>query len=202
LSVARAESSGAARGRDALLSGVLLPLSSHTRRGVSPAVREFADDSGSRTRGMSVASARRAPVATSIARRTILALLAAVLASGCATSTRSGALGALARGEHLVTLVVTEDRMVVRAECLPYFTDPYLLGCQLSRAVELGEGRSVRVVRIVRYTDRVPSALAFEIDIHELCHAVAALQPIDDPCHVGNEGVVERAAVPRHLLVR
>jgi hypothetical protein len=40
----------------------------------------------------------------------------------------------------------------------------------------------------------VPSALAIEIDVHELCHVVAALQSIEDPCHLGNNGVIQSAA--------
>ena len=47
-----------------------------------------------------------------------------------------------------------------------------------------------RAVKIVRYTDRLPSEMAFEIDLHELCHVVAALQPIADPCHNGNGGTI------------
>jgi hypothetical protein len=30
-------------------------------------------------------------------------------------------------------------------------------------------------------------------DVHELRHAIAALQPIDDPCHADNGGVIEAA---------
>jgi hypothetical protein len=117
-------------------------------------------------------------------------------------ATRSGHLGGLPRGEQLVTLVVSEDTAVVRGECPLNFTHG-VLGCQTSRAVELSDGKKVRVVKIVRYTDRAPSALTFEIDLHELCHAVATLQGIDDPCHTGNAGIVEHAAaLPRHLLVR
>ena len=124
-----------------------------------------------------------------------------VVASGCATTTRSGALGLLPHGDRLVTLVVTEDPSVVRGECPPNLGHAGVLGCQTSREVTLAGG-SVRLVKIVRYADRVPSPLTFEIDIHELCHAVAALQRIDDPCHTENGGVVEQAATPRHLLAR
>jgi len=54
------------------------------------------------------------------------------------------------------------------------------------------DGRTeVKMMKVVRYTDALPSALALEIDAHELCHVVAALQPIDDPCHLGNGGVVQ-----------
>jgi hypothetical protein len=125
-----------------------------------------------------------------------------VAASGCATATRSAALGLLPQGDRLVTLIVTEDPLVLRGECPPNLVHAAVLGCQTSRLIELADGRVVRVVKIVRYADRVPSALSFEIDIHELCHAIAALQPIDDPCHVENGGVVGAAAMPRHLLQR
>ena len=66
-----------------------------------------------------------------------------------------------------------------------------VLGCQQSWPITLPDGRRARGVKIVRYTDSLPSPLAFEIDIHELCHAVAALQLIDDPCHATNGGVVQ-----------
>jgi hypothetical protein len=129
-------------------------------------------------------------------------MLTLVAASGCATATRSAALGLLSQGDRLVTLIVTEDPVVLRGECPPNLGHAALLGCQTSRLIELSDGRVVRVVKIVRYADRVPSALSFEIDIHELCHAIAALQPIDDPCHAENGGVVGAAAMPRHLLSR
>jgi hypothetical protein len=125
------------------------------------------------------------------------------VATGCATTgTRSGHLGVLDTDAQLVTLVVSEDSTVVRGEC-PLVAHGSVLGCQTSRTVALPDGRSVRLVKIVRFTDRLPSAMAFEIDIHELCHAVAALQGIDDPCHTGNGGVVQHpAALPRNLLLR
>ena len=129
-------------------------------------------------------------------------MLTLVAASGCATATRSAGLGLLPQGDRLVTLIVTEDPAVLRGECPPNLGHAPVLGCQTSRLIELGDGRTVRVVKIVRYTDRAPSALGFEIDIHELCHAIAALQPIDDPCHAENGGVVGAAAMPRHLLTR
>jgi hypothetical protein len=131
-----------------------------------------------------------------------LLVLTLLATSGCAAVTRSGGFGVLPHGERLVTLVVTEDPAVVRSECPPNLVHGAVLGCQTSRAVDLAEGGSARVVKIVRYTDRAPSPLAFEIDLHELCHAIAALQTIDDPCHVENGGVVEHAAAPRHLLAR
>jgi hypothetical protein len=64
------------------------------------------------------------------------------------------------------------------------------VGCRLSRTVALSDGRNARTVTIVRYTDSLPSKLAFEIEVHELCHAIASLQQIDDPCHVGNDGLL------------
>jgi hypothetical protein len=130
--------------------------------------------------------------------------LGTLVLSGCATGTRTGQLGLLAANEHLVTLVVSEDRAVVRQECPLGLVASEVLGCQTSRVVTIKGGSAARVVKIVRLTDRLPSAMAFEIDIHELCHAIAALQPIADPCHVGNDGVVQHypAALPRNLLVR
>jgi hypothetical protein len=125
--------------------------------------------------------------------RIVLVAIVMVALTGCAAGTRSGGLGTLPGGERLVTLVVTEDPSMVRSECP--FALGALLGCQTSRKVALPEGNA-RVVKIVRYTDRVPSELAFEIDLHELCHAVAALQTITDPCHAENGGVA-RSFRPR-----
>ncbi|MBI1845618.1 MAG: hypothetical protein HY294_10230 [Candidatus Rokubacteria bacterium] len=118
--------------------------------------------------------------------------LVAVGLSGCAT-TREGRLGALAGGANLVTLTVTENLDVVRRECNSAITLAPLYGCQRSRVVSLPDGGSARAVTIVRYTDAAPSSLAFEIDLHELCHAVAALQPLRDPCHDQNGGVLSSA---------
>jgi hypothetical protein len=33
--------------------------------------------------------------------------------------------------------------------------------------------------------------MAFAIEIHEFCHAIAALQTIDDPCHAENNGLLQ-----------
>lgn len=115
------------------------------------------------------------------------------LLTGCAT-TRVGHFGVLPNREPLVTLLVTEDRDVVRTECRAAAAMGDVLGCQISWSVPLPSGPTIRAMRIVRYTDSLPSMMAFEIDIHELCHAVASLQPIDDPCHVGNNGVLQSAA--------
>jgi hypothetical protein len=98
--------------------------------------------------------------------------------------------------------MVSEDRGVVSRECGAEAAGvPSVLGCQKSWPVRLGDGRAVRAVTIVRYTDALPSALAFEIDAHELCHAVATIQTIADPCHDGNGGVIQASvpAVPRSL---
>jgi hypothetical protein len=118
-----------------------------------------------------------------------------VLVAGCASGTRMIQFGRLPNSQPLVTLVVSDDREVVERECRGdgprLFT---VLGCQRSWPVFVGEGRGVvRAVKIVRYTDALPSELAFEIDAHELCHAVAALQTMEDPCHADNAGLVQAA---------
>jgi len=112
-----------------------------------------------------------------------------LIAGGCA-STRTGELGLLPSRDPLVTLVVSQQHAVVARECPQRVTATPIMGCQTSRPVALPEGQTARVVKIVRYTDSLPSEMAFEIDLHELCHAVAALQPIRDPCHDGNGGQV------------
>ena len=117
----------------------------------------------------------------------------AMLLAGCASTTRTAAMGPLPNHEKLVTLVVTEDRAVVRTECRSVAAVGPILGCSLWRPA-LVDGTPVRLIKIVRFTDAVPSALALEIDVHELCHAIAALQPIDDPCHVDNGGIIQAAA--------
>ena len=103
-------------------------------------------------------------------------------------------MGVLPQGDRLVTLVVSEDRDVVRDECRSVPANGTLLGCHVWRRVTLPDAGEVQLVKIVRYTDALPSTFAFEIDVHELCHVVAALQSIDDPCHVGNDGVIQSAA--------
>jgi hypothetical protein len=128
-------------------------------------------------------------------------MAALTLASGCATATRSGDLGVLPRGERLVTLIISEDPTVVRDECPLDFRHGTVVGCQTSREIDVGDGQTVRAVKIVRYTDLAPSALAFEIDIHELCHAIAALQAIADPCHDGNGGMAQHPMALRHNLL-
>jgi len=116
-------------------------------------------------------------------------LLAALALTGCA-GTRAMQFGMMTANQPLVSLVVSEDRNVIQQECRDVPASGPVLGCQMSRLVALPHG-VVRWVKIVRYTDSLPSAMAMEIDIHELCHAVAALQGIPDPCHNGNNGVLQ-----------
>lgn len=115
---------------------------------------------------------------------------AALAVAGCA-STRVVHQGELPTREPLVTVVISDDRRVVEEECRLVPSLGPIMGCQTSREVKLPDGRPVRTVKIVRYTDRVPSEMAAEIEVHELCHAIAALQPIDDPCHAGNHGFLQ-----------
>lgn len=135
--------------------------------------------------------------------RALILLAPAVALVGCATGMRTGQLGPLGPDAHLVTLVVTDDPAVVRRECPPSFAGA-VLGCQTSRVVQAGHGRVARAVKIVRYAESLPSRLSFDVDIHELCHAIASVQPIDDPCHIGNGGVVQGypSAAPRSLILR
>jgi hypothetical protein len=120
------------------------------------------------------------------------AAAAMMLLAGCAgtTTTRLTQMGPLPNDESLVTLVVTEDRTVVGEECrdVQAAAGP-VLGCSMWHPAVVG-GTTIRVIKIVRFTDALPSPLALEIDVHELCHAIAALQPIEDPCHGDNAGVV------------
>lgn len=120
-------------------------------------------------------------------------LLIALLLSGCAASTQVIRYGAVVPEAHLVTLVVTESLEVAQAECkdASYPVGATLLGCQSMQLLAAPSGEPfVRAVRIVRYTDFLPSQMALEIEAHELCHAVAALQFIQDPCHTGNNGEI------------
>jgi hypothetical protein len=123
-------------------------------------------------------------------------LVGALVLAGCATSTRTLQMGPLPQGHRLVTLVVSEDLEVVRRECASVPTVGAPLGCQLWRRVALPGSGDVKLITIVRYTDALPSTLALEIDVHELCHAIAALQPIADPCHADNGGRIRAAADP------
>ena len=133
--------------------------------------------------------ARCAPVLS------IVLALGTVL-SGC-VSTRIAGVGTLPNGERLITLVVSEDRQVVHRECQDVPALGPVLGCQTSRALALPNGVAVRAVKIVRYTDVLPSRMAFEIDAHELCHAIAAVQSIEDPCHAVDHGIVESSVLLR-----
>lgn len=127
-------------------------------------------------------------------------LIVSVILSGCA-STLTARRGTLANGEPLVTLVVSEDRQVVHRECQDVLALDAVVGCQISRPVALADGVAVRAVKIVRYTDALPSQMAFDIDVHELCHAIAAVQGIDDPCHTDGGGILYSTA-SRRLLTR
>jgi hypothetical protein len=127
-------------------------------------------------------------------QRVLLLIAGAALAlTGCA-GTRTAHFGLLAPNEPLVTLVVSEDRETINRECRDPDGIRRILGCQTSRLVDVPGGGPVKAIKIVRYTDALPSEMAFEIDVHELCHAVAAAQNIEDPCHHGNDGVVHAAA--------
>ncbi len=119
-----------------------------------------------------------------------LALLVGVVESGCAT-TMSARFGPLADGRSLVTLVVSEDLEVVRRECASVPARARILGCQLSTPSATPSALPVRTIKIVRYAETLPSAVTFEIDAHELCHAIASLQLMPDPCHEGNGGVLQ-----------
>ncbi len=124
-----------------------------------------------------------------------------LLLSACA-GTRVTRFGTLGNDEALVTLVVTEDLDVVQRECQRVPAHGTILGCQMSRPITLAGDVRVVTMTIVRYTDALPSAMAFEIDAHELCHAVAALQPIGDPCHNGNGGVVQAGLSSRGSAIQ
>lgn len=117
-------------------------------------------------------------------------MVVAALLGGC-SATRVARMGPLPHDEALATLIVSEDLGVVRDHCRSVRATAPVLGCQTSHLVALPGAGVGRAVTIVRYTDVLPSAMAFEIDAHELCHAIAALQGLDDPCHVGNGGVVQ-----------
>ena len=141
--------------------------------------------------------------------RTVLAsAVFALTLSGCATGTRTASFGPLPDGGKLVTLVVSDDLEVVRRECAELAIFGRVLGCHTSLPVPGNvAGRAngsgpVRTIKIVRYAETLPSPATFEIDAHELCHAIAVLQLLEDPCHEGNGGVLQahggtRVAAPR-----
>jgi len=124
--------------------------------------------------------------------RLALLLLTVAVFTACA-STRVARMGPLSTGP-LVTLIVSEDRLVVEHECRDVPALGPVLGCSVWRTVQPEGLPEIKAMKIVRYTDSLPSELALEIDAHELCHVVASLQPIDDPCHRGNDGVVRSPA--------
>ena len=103
-------------------------------------------------------------------------------------------MGPLPSLEPLVTLIVSDNRRVVEHECRDVPALGPVLGCSMWRTIRVNGTTDVKVMKVVRYADSVPSTLAMEIDIHELCHVVAALQSIDDPCHHDNDGVIQSAA--------
>ena len=114
------------------------------------------------------------------------------LLSACATSaTRTAQFGPLPGGQSLVTLVVSKDAAEVQRQCGAAVVAS---GCRSFQGVPLPGGVVAQAVRIVRYVDPLPSEMAFEIDVHELCHAVAGVQSILDPCHEGNRGMLQSAA--------
>ena len=122
-----------------------------------------------------------------------LAVLATVVVlTGCASETRMTSFGPLPGGARLVTLIVSEDLEVVRNQCRQVGPTTHVLGCQTSKPVQIPGALPVRAMTIVRFAESLPSLVTFEIDAHELCHAVAALQllPID-PCHDGNGGELQ-----------
>jgi hypothetical protein len=120
----------------------------------------------------------------------LLALVAAL--TGCASETRMMSFGPLPGGDRLLTLIVSEDLDVVRNQCRQIQPQQRVLGCQTSKPVHIPGALSVRAMTIVRYAESLPSAVTFEIDAHELCHAVANLQLLPfDPCHDGNSGELQ-----------
>ncbi|MBI2216955.1 MAG: hypothetical protein HYU51_06615 [Candidatus Rokubacteria bacterium] len=131
--------------------------------------------------------------------KAITALLTGLtlLLAACA-GTRVAEMGRLPNRDNLVTLVVSEDRAVIEQHCQGALAAGPIYGCQVTRYSPLADGSSVRLIKIVRYTDRLPSPMALEIDVHELCHAVASLQSVPDPCHVGNNGFLQTA--PRAIM--
>ncbi len=123
---------------------------------------------------------------------TVMALVG--LTAGCGAVTERIEFGPLTPTDALFTMIVTRDPRLIEREC-PAPRDPD--GCFVWREVRTPGGTTVRAVRMVRVADTLPSPATFEIHAHELCHAIAALQPIADPCHIGNNGVLHAQLVPR-----
>jgi hypothetical protein len=111
-------------------------------------------------------------------------ILFTTLVTGCATTRVAHLL-------PLVTVVVSSDRAVVERECNDSDTVAATLGCERFSPVRLQDGSFARAVRLVRYADTLPSTMALEIDVHEMCHAVASVQRLADPCHIGNGGKLQ-----------
>lgn len=120
----------------------------------------------------------------------VACLVALLGVAGCA-GTRVGQAGRLPTGEQLVTVVISDDRAAVDRECGSPLSFGPIYGCQTSQAITLPDGRTARSIKVVRYADVLPSMMAFEIEVHEFCHAVATLQAIDDPCHAENHGLLQ-----------
>jgi hypothetical protein len=119
-------------------------------------------------------------------------VMAAVVVTGCGTTTRIASFGPLPGGMNLVTLIVSEDLDVVKTQCAGVAAHGRVMGCQIASPVKgLSGALLVRTIKIVRYAERAPSPVTFEIDAHELCHAIASLQFLKDPCHEGNGGVLQ-----------
>jgi len=123
--------------------------------------------------------------------RRILVAAAACSLISCTAITRIETIGPLSGNQKLVTLVVSESREVVAQWCLGPILEAVgsrPLGCQLTRPHS--ENQALQLTTIVRWTDTIPSIRTVEIEAHELCHLVATLQRIIDPCHIGNHGFV------------
>ncbi len=132
-------------------------------------------------------------------RRLAAVAVLALAVAGCA-ETRMAGVGPLPDRHRLVTLVVTTDRGIVERECRGVPSAGPIFGCEISTPLALPEGGEARTIKIVRLTDSLPSVMAFEIEAHELCHAVASLQKMDDPCHLENGGVLHADLTPRAAL--
>ncbi len=112
----------------------------------------------------------------------VTGLVMSIAVSGCA-GTRTATLGPLGSNQALFTLTVTEDLGRVRQECeVSPRAGERILGCKKSRLAILASGQVVTRVQIVRYTDALPSDLAFGIDARQLCRTLSGLQAIVDPC--------------------
>jgi hypothetical protein len=134
------------------------------------------------------------------AHRLLVASLALLAVAGCGVTTRTARFGPFPDGTNLVTLVVTSDLDVVYRACHGVSAvrravagdGEHVLGCQRSEPVWTQGSIPVRAVTVVRFAESLPSPVTFEIDAHELCHTVAALQLLSvDPCHAGNDGTLE-----------